>query len=158
MWLQALEQSSSAAVARILEGRIRSPAHVLTVEDDVAKNSLDIDDRNALADPLLVEHRRRMCPNLEVVGHHEMLRDARPEYAMDELLEVLVARELERLLLRFDQTHDAFEDHRLRQILDVVLKWIRKPSVEHPDPRFALQLLVVISHELVEQAVEVLVV
>ena len=85
----ALEQAAGAAVARILECGVRSPAGVVAIEDDVAEHALDVDDGDALADPLLVHHARRVRPHLEVVRRHEVLGDAGAEHAVDQLLEVL---------------------------------------------------------------------
>src|SRR5215213_3488713 len=98
-----------------------------------------------------------MRPDLEVVGHHEMLRDALPENAVDEILEVGEAGHVEWLLLRFDHSKEALQNDLTRQILDVVLKRVGEKPVEHPDPRFALKSLVLIPEQLVEEPVEVLV-
>ena len=57
----ALEQPAGSAVARILERGVRAPARVVAVEHDVAEHALDVDDRHALADPLLVHHASAGC-------------------------------------------------------------------------------------------------
>jgi hypothetical protein len=154
----ALEQPAGAAVARVLEGVVRPPAGVVAVEDHVAQHARERRQRHALADPLLVHHARLVRPHLEVVGHHEVLGEPGAELLHDELLEVLDLRQVERLTLRLDEAEHALEHDFLRQVLDVVLQRVRQEAPAHPDPRLAHQLLVLVAHQLVEQAVEVLVV
>ena len=99
-----------------------------------------------------------MSPHLKVVRHHEVLGDAFPEHAENELFEVAEALEIELLLLRLDQAHQAFEHRFLGQILDVVLEGVGKKAIAHPHPRLAQQLLVFVANDFVEQSIEVFVV
>src|SRR5256885_1419451 len=99
-----------------------------------------------------------MCPHFEVVGHHEVLGDPFAEDAEDELLEISESVEIELLLLCLDQSHQTLEHYFPGQVLDVVLKWVGKKTIAHPDPGFAHQLLIIVANHSIEQAIEVLVV
>src|SRR5581483_197656 len=150
-----LEQIARAAIPWILEHGVRAPRYVVTVENDARQDAFEIDDRDALTDPLGAHGRRRVCPDLEVVGQHERPGDALAEHPANELLERPKPSDVRSLALRIEQSQHTLQARLRREMMQVLLKGIRKISSAHPDPRVPLELLKLVAHETVEQAVEV---
>ena len=152
----AAVELAGAAEQRELELVVGAPAEVVGAGDDVLDRPVDVDDGDALADPLLVHHLRRMGPDLEVVGLHEVAGDAVAEDGVDEFLKVLRGLVVA-LRLRLDQAGEALAGDFLREVADVVLERVGDPGVEHADPALAVVELVVRAHQIVEALVVVLV-
>ena len=104
---EAAVELARAAEQRELELVVRAPAEVVGLHDDVLDRAVDVEHRDALADPFLVHHLGGMRPDFEVVRLHEVLADPVAEHRVDELLEVLRGLVVA-LGLRFDQAGQAF--------------------------------------------------
>ena len=101
--LHPLEQSPGSAKPWILERVVRTPAWIVAIEKHVAEHTVKRRGRHALTDPFLVHHVRGMCPDFEVVRHHEVFGDAGAELSMNQLFKVCHLRHIDAGSLRLDQ-------------------------------------------------------
>lgn len=151
-----LAGTADEGVAELVVG---TPAEVIQAKDDIAQCAVDIDDGDTFADPAGAEHGGRMRPDFGVVGSHEVACDAVAEGSVDELIEVGGGRGVGITAeLCADESGEAFVGGLRWEVADVVLEGVGDPGVTGADPAFALIEGELVAHELLEEAVVVVVV
>jgi len=155
---EARVELAGAALERELELVVGAPTEVVLFKEDVAQRAIDIEDCDALADPLFVHHLGRVGPDFEVVRAHEVVRDSLAEDGVDELAEVARGRgggNFALAVLGLDEAGKALVGGLPGEIADVVLEGVWHPAVEHPHPGFAVVEREIGAHQLVEDLVVV---
>jgi hypothetical protein len=136
------------------EAVVRAPSDVGPIVEQVQHHTLEIDVRDAVADPVVTERRWWVGPHLGVVGQHEHVGDAVAEAAADPFPEV------RRLGVRPppDEADQAGPLLGVWKQVNVVLKRVRDEPLPQPDPGFAFVLPPVAGHHLIHDRVEIRVV
>src|SRR4249920_2250246 len=96
-----------------------------------------------------------MSPDLKVIRHHKILRDAGTEDRIDPVLKVVA---VQAALLGLDDAHNTFMKYLRGQTVNIVLERIWDVAIEHPYPRLPHMLIVVATQHLLHEVIEVAVV